>query len=92
MREYKRADARNPHMGLYNRICRNPEYWCKLHQVWLSENDVAKKQCKNKPTFDMIGTVRCGNLVKRSDWEKGRVKKNEHYKNKNRKRQYDNKH
>ena len=40
----------------------------------------------------MIGTVRCGNLVKRLDWEKGRVKKNEHYKNKNRKRQHDNKH
>lgn len=57
MREYRKADARNPHMGLNNRICRNPEYWCKLHQVWLSENDVAKKQCKHKPTFDMMGTV-----------------------------------
>ena len=26
MREYRKADARNPHMGLNNRICRNPEY------------------------------------------------------------------
>lgn len=76
-------------MGLNNRTCRNPEYWCKLHQVWLSEKDVIKKHCKNKPTFDMIGTARCGNLVNKSDWEKGRVKKNERYKHKDSKREHD---
>lgn len=52
-------------MGLDNKICENPVYWCRLKQVWLSEEDVQKKQCKNKLTFDMIGYSRCGNLVKK---------------------------
>lgn len=56
---YQIADQRNPYMGLDNKICRNPVYWCRLHQVWLSEDDVKRKKCKRKPTFDMIGTYRC---------------------------------
>lgn len=63
--EYKIADARNPNMGLNNRICKNPKYWCRLHQVWLSEKDVIHKQCKNKPTFDMIGSVHCACLIRK---------------------------
>lgn len=90
--KYKTADARNPHMGLNNRICRKPAYWCKLHRVWLSEKDVEKKQCKNKPTFDLIGCVRCVNLVEGSEWEKGRERKSERINRKNRKRQDDHQH
>ena len=63
--QYKKADQRNPYMGLNNKICENPVYWCRLHQVWLSEEDVKKKKCLNKLTFDMISTYRCGNLVKK---------------------------
>lgn len=61
--KYKRADARNPNMGLNNKVCKNPKYWCRLHQVWLSEDDVERKHCKNKPTFDMLCTRMCTNLV-----------------------------
>lgn len=61
---YQIADRRNPFMELDNKICKNPVYWCRLHQVWLSDEDVKKKQCKQ--TFDMVGTYRCGNLVKRA--------------------------
>ena len=60
------ADKRNPFMGLDNKICKDPVYWCRLHQVWLSDEDVKKKRCNCKKTFDMIGAYRCGNLVKKS--------------------------
>ena len=63
--EYKIADARNPKMGLNNKICKNPKYWCRLHQVWLSEKDVERKHCKSKPTIDMIDTRLCTNLVRK---------------------------
>lgn len=61
---YKIADQKHPFMGLDNKICKNPVYWCRLHQVWLSDEDVKKKQCKCKLTFDMVSTYCCGNLEK----------------------------
>ena len=64
---FTRADAKNPYMGLNNTICQNPAYWCRLHEVWLSPEDVIKKKCRNKPTFDLIGTYECGNLVSAED-------------------------
>ena len=63
--EYKIADARNPKMGLNNKICKNPKYWCRLHQVWLSEKDVERKHCKSKQTIDMLDTRLCTNLVRK---------------------------
>lgn len=63
--EYMRADSRNPFMGLNNQVCRCPVYWCRLHEVWLSEQDVEKKKCLEKPDLFMIETHRCGNLEKR---------------------------
>ena len=62
---YMVADARNPLMGLGNKICRKPEYWCRLHRVWLSEDDVRRKKCKEKQDFDMLGTHRCGCLERK---------------------------
>lgn len=59
---YKVANASNPNMGLHNKICNNPKYWCRKHQVYLSEKDVDKRKCKNKITYDMISTIRCTNL------------------------------
>lgn len=58
---YQIADQRHPFMGLDNKICKNPTYWCRLHQVWLSEEDVKRKKCRCKDDFDLIGTHRCGN-------------------------------
>ena len=65
MREYLKADAKYPRMGLDNKLCTDPKYWCRLHQVWLSEKDDERKKCRCKPTFDMIGTIVCGNLEKK---------------------------
>lgn len=62
---YQIADQRHPFMGLDNKICKNPAYWCRLHQVWLLEEDVKRKQCKNKSTFDMLGVYRCRCLERR---------------------------
>ena len=39
---YQIADQRHPFMGLDNKICKNPAYWCRLHQVCLSDDDVKK--------------------------------------------------
>lgn len=65
--EYLKADNRNPYMGLDNKICDDPVYWCRLHQVWLSEEDVQRKHCKNKLTFDMISVKRCNCLEDRKE-------------------------
>lgn len=65
MRQYLKADDKYPRMGLDNKLCTDPKYWCRLHQVWLSEKDVERKKCRCKPTFDMIGTSECGNLEKK---------------------------
>lgn len=62
---YKIADGRNPYMGLNNTVCKNPVFWCKIHNVWLSEEDIKLKKCMCKPTFDMMGSIRCGGLAKR---------------------------
>lgn len=59
------ADARNPQMGLRNTICADPVYWCRLHEVWMSEEDVTRKGCKARRTLDMIATRRCGNIEQR---------------------------
>lgn len=63
---FLKASSSRPNMGLNNKICINPKYWCRLHEVWLSEGDVIKKNCKNRPTFDLIGTYRCGCLEERN--------------------------
>lgn len=59
------ADARNPQIGLHNAICSDSVYWCRLHEVWMSEEDVVRKGCKDRRTLDMIATRRCGNIEKR---------------------------
>ena len=59
------ADARNPQMGLHNVICSDPVYWGRLHEVWMSEEDVVRKGCKARHTLDMIATRRCGNIEKK---------------------------
>lgn len=59
------ANQKNPRMGLNNKICIDPQYWCRLHQVWLSEKDVEQKGCKRKMTYDMIGTYVCNCLEKK---------------------------
>ena len=52
-------------MGLDGVICKDPVYWCRLHEVWLSEADVERKKCFAKPTYDMIGTRRCNCIERR---------------------------
>lgn len=61
-----KADAKNPWMGLDGEVCRKPAYWCRLHEVWLSEEDVARKKCRAKMTYDMIGERRCNCLEKKN--------------------------
>lgn len=62
-----KADFRNPWMGLNGVVCEEPAYWCRLHEVWLSEEDVAKKKCLARMTYDMLGYRRCNNLDVRTE-------------------------
>lgn len=64
---YPRANIRNPWMGLNGQICEKPAYWCRLHEVWLSEEDVVQKKCLAKPTVDMISTRRCNSLERKTE-------------------------
>lgn len=56
---WTKADFRNPYMGIENRICKNPKYWCRLHQVWLSEEDAISRKCFCRPTYDLISVRKC---------------------------------
>lgn len=49
-------------MGLDNKVCDNPVYYCALKQVYLTNDDVRRKRCLNLPTFDLLGTTRCTSL------------------------------
>lgn len=60
-----KADYKNPWMGLNGVICENPVYWCRLHEVWLSEEDVQQKKCLAKMTPDMLGTRKCNCIERR---------------------------
>lgn len=44
--EYKRADRKNPLMGLDNKTCSSPDYWRRLHQVWLSERALRERNAR----------------------------------------------
>lgn len=70
MKEFLTADARNPRMGLNNTDCEDPVYWCRCHQIWLSEEDIEFKKCMAKPTLDMIATRKCGYLERKdfNEW------------------------
>lgn len=61
---WPKADTRNPWMGLNGVVCKDPAYWCRMHEVWLSEEDVARKKCLARLTYDMIATRKC-NCIER---------------------------
>lgn len=59
----------NTYPGLNNQNCQNPKYYCKSHQVYLSDDDVRKKKCLAKMTPDMISTCRCNWLLTIDEYE-----------------------
>lgn len=65
--KHPRADSRNPWMGLEGKICEKPAYWCRRHEVWLSEEDVERKHCRARLTADMMMTRPCTCLEKKTE-------------------------
>lgn len=63
--KHHKAGFKNPWMGINGDVCKDPVYWCRLHEVWLSEEDVKRKKCLAKPTYDMIGVHKCNCIEKR---------------------------
>lgn len=51
-------------MGLNNTICEQKDYYCKSHRVFLSKEDVEKKGCLKKSSFDMLEQKPCSWLEK----------------------------
>ena len=62
-----KADHRNTWMGLNGVICKAPAYWCRLHEVWLSEEDVVRRKCRSRLTANMMETRRCNCLERKSN-------------------------
>ena len=62
-----KANCANPWMGLDGQVCKEPAYWCRLHEVWLSEEDVAQKKCLSRLTANMLETRRCNSIECKSD-------------------------
>ena len=58
------------YIGLNNQICKNPTHYCKIHLVYLSDEDIKRKKCMCKPTFDMIGTTSCRSLMTIEEYQK----------------------
>lgn len=64
-------DNRQPlvKMGLDNTVCDNPQFFCRCHKVYLSPEDVERKNCCHKLTLDMISYVQCRWLVDADAYE-----------------------
>lgn len=60
-----KADFRNPWMGLNGVVCEEPAYWCRLHEVWLSSQDIINKHCMSKMTPNMLSTYKCNCLERK---------------------------
>ena len=67
--EYLERNPNKPgeYMGLNNKLCTNPVYYCKAHRVYLNNDDVTVKKCLCKPTMDLISTQRCNWLIPIND-------------------------
>lgn len=63
--KFPKADTRNPWMGLDGKICNAPAYWCRMHEVWLSVEDVQRKKCLAKLTYNMLATYKCNCLERK---------------------------
>ena len=67
--DYLKTTDKQKYMGLDNKICENPSYFCKIHQVYLSEDDVARKKCLCKPSLDMLSVNKCKSILTISEYE-----------------------
>ena len=52
------------YIGLYGKKIENPAYYCRSHNIYLTEEDVKLKKCLCKTTSDMISTRHCKWLEK----------------------------
>ena len=76
-KQFLKADARHPNMGINNKPCKDPKYWCRIHEFWLSEDDVQKKGCRAKMSADMMERRLCTSLEERDykEFKKNLLKK-----------------
>lgn len=58
----------NIKMGLDDKICDDPKYFCLCHKVYLNDADVKRKSCRQKMTLDMMGFVKCRWLMESEEY------------------------
>jgi len=68
------------YIGLDNKECKTPKYYCKSHNIYLSEEDVNKKKCLCKLTPDMISERKCNWLMTIQEYEYEKETTNERVK------------
>lgn len=78
--EYKTINDA-PHMGLNNKICKDPQFYCKSKRIYLSKEDAEQKGCFKKLSPDMMEYKRCNWLISSEDNEKEKIKFKESIKN-----------
>jgi hypothetical protein len=65
------------YIGLFNKECENPAYYCRCHNVFLSAEDAEFKQCLHKPTKDLVGITRCPYISTLDEYNKEEARRNE---------------
>lgn len=65
--------SQTTYIGLNNKPCADPKYYCRSHQVFLSDDDIVTKKCMCKPTFDMLSTHPCKWLMTIEEYENSKA-------------------
>lgn len=68
-------------IGLNNKVCKNPKYFCMCHKIYLSDDDIQLKNCQHKLTRDMMAYQNCNWLMDAEEYarkceEKDRIIQN----------------
>ena len=76
------------YLGLFDKECSDPKFYCRCHNLFLSESDVEFKKCYHKPTKDMISEMVCPYIQTFEEYKKeqeNRTDTHRHYEAKKKK-------
>lgn len=71
------SDKNNAQMGLNNKKCNSPKYFCLSKKIFLSADDVATKSCFHKVNADMLSEQKCNWLLNMNEYDEYRKKNQE---------------
>lgn len=68
-------------IGLDNKVCKDPKYFCMCHKIYLSDDDVQAKHCRHKLTRDMIAYQNCNWLIDADEYARKNEEKTRNIQN-----------